>query len=88
VEALEPSVTPDGRRVIFTLPTRGRDVECSVSREALEQHFWVQPEASETRILRAFEDGRKRIVAIAERKMLAHAGERIVLTAADFDTRK
>jgi hypothetical protein len=89
VEALEapPSVAPDNRSVIFTLSTHGREVECSVSREALEQHFWVQPGASDTRILKAFADGRKRITAVAERKLLAHSDGRIVLTAADFEAR-
>jgi len=86
MEALElvPSVAPDARSVNFMLSTRGHDVECSISREALEHHFWLQPGASEARVLRAFEDGHKRIVAVAERKMLAHAGERIVLRASDF----
>jgi hypothetical protein len=89
VEALEaaPNLGPDSRSVIFTLSTHGREVECSVSREALEQHFWVQPGASDTRILKAFADGRKRITAVAERKILAHSDERIVLTAADFEVR-
>ena len=85
---LEPAVSPDGRSVIFVLSARGREVECSVSREALEQYFWLQPGASEARILRAFGDGGKRIVAIAQRKMLAHEGERIVLTAGDFGAPK
>lgn len=89
MEALEapPSVSPDNQSVIFTLSTHGREVECSVLREALEQHFWLQPGAGDARILKAFADGRKRIVAVAERKVLAHSGERIVLTAADFGAR-
>ncbi|QCP52430.1 DUF1488 domain-containing protein [Trinickia violacea] len=82
-----PSVAPDNQSVIFTLSTHGREVECSVSRDALEQHFWVQPGASDKRILTAFADGRKRIMAIAERKILAHSSERIVLTAVDFEAR-
>jgi hypothetical protein len=84
---LAPRVAPDSRSVIFMLSIQGREIECSVSREALEQHFWVQPGASDTRILTAFADGRKRIMAVAERKILAHSGERIVLTAADFGGR-
>ncbi|MFM0031890.1 DUF1488 domain-containing protein [Paraburkholderia madseniana] len=84
---LVPSVAPDSTSVIFMLSIQGREVECSASREALEQHFWVQPGASDTRLLTAFTDGRKRIMAVAERKILAHSGERIVLTAADFGGR-
>ena len=59
--------------------------ECTMSRDALEQHFWLQSGASETRVLKAFEDGRRRIMAVAARKALAHGGERIVLSVADFD---
>jgi hypothetical protein len=85
---IEASVSPDGRTVTFTMSLRGRDIECLMEREALEQHFWVQPGASEARILKAFADGRKRIAAVAQRKCLAHAGERLVLSASDFDVPK
>lgn len=85
---LESSVSPDGRAVVFVLSLRGRDIECVVTREALEQHFWVQPAASETRMLKAFADGRARIMAVAERKARAHAGERIVLGVDDFGARR
>jgi hypothetical protein len=89
VEPLElaPLIDPDGRRLNFTLSLRGREVDCSISREALERHFWLQPGASDTRILKAFEDGRGRILAVAERKALAHASERISLGATDFEAR-
>ncbi|MGF6773497.1 hypothetical protein P3T18_006011 [Paraburkholderia sp. GAS199] len=83
----EPSVSADGRTVIFQLSTRGRDFECVVTREALEQHFWLQRGAGEDRILKTFADGRKRITAVAERKMLARPGERVTLTIADFAAR-
>ncbi|QCP48305.1 DUF1488 domain-containing protein [Trinickia violacea] len=89
MEALEapPSLAPDNRSVIFTLSIHGREAECSVLREALEQHFWVQPGAGDARILKAFADGRKRITAVAERKLRAHSDEQIVLTSADFEVR-
>jgi DNA-binding MarR family transcriptional regulator len=83
----EPSVSADGRAVIFHLSTRGRDLECAVTREALEQYFWLQRDAGEARILKAFTDGRKRITAVAERKMLARPDEKILLTISDFATR-
>ncbi|EEA03657.1 conserved hypothetical protein [Burkholderia sp. H160] len=86
IEAV-PSVSADGRAVIFQLSSRGRDLECAVTREALEQHFWLQSGAGEARILKTFADGRKRITAIAERKMLARPGERVLLTIDDFATR-
>jgi hypothetical protein len=66
---LESSVSTERRAVVFVLSLCGRDVECIVTRNALEQHFWVQPDASEARILKAFTDGRRRIMALAERKI-------------------
>ena len=89
MEALElaPNVASDGRSVTFMLSIRGDDFECTMSRDALEQHFWLQSGASETRVLKAFEDGRRRIMAVAERKALAHGSERVVLGVADFDAR-
>ncbi|HEY4295634.1 MAG TPA: DUF1488 domain-containing protein [Paraburkholderia sp.] len=84
---IEPSVSADGRMVIFQLSTRGRDLECAVTREALEEHFWLQRGADEARVLKTFADGRKRIIAVAERKTLAHPGEKVLLTIADFAAR-
>ncbi|MFT4064569.1 DUF1488 family protein [Paraburkholderia sp.] len=81
------SVSADGRAVIFQFSSRGRDLECSVTREALEQYFWLQSGAGEARVLQTFADGRKRITAIAERKMLARPGEKVLLTIDDFSTR-
>jgi hypothetical protein len=90
VEALEfePSLSPDGRGVVFVLSRSDRDVECVITREALEQHFWVQPGATEARVLKVFCEGRRRILAVAERKARARGGERIVLTVDDFDVRR
>lgn len=85
---IEPSISPDGRAVVFVLSRRGQDHECSVTREALEQHFWLQPGASEARILRTFDDGRKRIFTVAERKLLTNPGGRVVVAASDFGTRR
>ena len=84
---LEPRISADGRAVNFALPVRGRDLECSITCEALEQHFWLQRGAGEARILKTFEDGRKRILAMAERKFLARPAERLMLTANDFGVR-
>ncbi|MFM0557873.1 DUF1488 family protein [Paraburkholderia sediminicola] len=74
--------------MVFVLSLCGRDIECVVTREALEQHFWVQPGATEARVLKAFLDGCGRMVAAAERKVRARPGERIVLTTADFGLRR
>ncbi|MBU9631584.1 DUF1488 domain-containing protein [Burkholderia multivorans] len=80
----QPRVAPDGQGITFVLSSRGRNIDCQVARKVLEQHFWVPPGATETRILRAFADGCGRIVAVAKRKMLSHGGERIALTMDDF----
>ncbi|AWV02885.1 DUF1488 domain-containing protein [Burkholderia sp. JP2-270] len=85
---LNPHVSPDGRCIIFVLSNCGREFACHVQREVLEQHFWVPTGASETRILQAVADGRGRLVAIAERKILAHGDGPVTLTMADFNSHR
>ncbi|SIO72461.1 Protein of unknown function [Burkholderia sp. GAS332] len=81
------AVSTDGRTVLFTLSVRNREVECTVTRDALEQHFWLTPDADAARTIRAFEDGRDRIVALARRKLLARSTEPVRLTVKDFAPR-
>lgn len=83
---LEPNLSTDG--VVFALSLCGRDIVCVITRETLEQHFWVQPGATDARVLKAFSEGRRRILALAERKARARQRERIVLTVDDFGPRK
>ena len=78
------AVSPDGRAVVFMLSIRGREVEGAIAREALEEHFWLPRSADATRTLKTFENGRNRIVAVAERKLLARPGEPLWLTVSDF----
>lgn len=82
-----PAVSPDGRDVVFVLPIRGREVEAAVARDALEEHFWLPPDADTARTLKTFESGRNRIVAVAQRKLLARRDESLRLTVNDFVTR-
>nr|WP_235007813.1 DUF1488 family protein [Caballeronia humi] len=56
-----------------------------MSRKALEDHFWLGRHADEAHLLHAFSDGRKRIVAMAERKARRLATEAIKLTSQDFE---
>ncbi|MFM0306073.1 DUF1488 family protein [Paraburkholderia sediminicola] len=79
-----PVVSPDGRTVVFMLSIRGRAVEGAIARDALEEHFWLPPSADATRTLKTFENGRNRIVAIAQRKVLARPDEPLWLTVNDF----
>jgi hypothetical protein len=82
-----PAVSPDGRVVVFILPIRGREVEAAISRDALEEHFWLPSNADAARTLKTFESGRNRIVAVAQRKLLARPDEPLRLTVNDFVTR-
>jgi hypothetical protein len=70
-----PSLLPDGSKIAFRLSERTGSAECAISREALEAHFWLPPGADEVRTLKAFDDGRNRIVAVAERKLRARPGQ-------------
>jgi hypothetical protein len=80
----EASVSSDGKLVVFVATIRGRAVQCSIARSALEQHFWAPTGATDARLLKAYADGRKRIAAAVERKMLKAPGELIKLNDADF----
>ncbi|CAG9233188.1 hypothetical protein PSAB6_60048 [Paraburkholderia sabiae] len=47
--------------------TGGVAVECVVTSAALEAYFWLEPRASDARMLKTFCDGYRRLRAIAER---------------------
>jgi len=81
------AISPDGRAVVFMLSIRGREVKGAIAREALEEHFWLPRSANPTRTLKTFESGRSRIVAVAQRKLLARPDEPLWLTVGDFVTR-
>ncbi|SIT43977.1 conserved hypothetical protein [Paraburkholderia piptadeniae] len=80
----EPCVYSEGKMVVFVASVRNHSMQCSIARAALEQHFWLPPNADNRRMLKAFADGKSRIVAVAERRMLKAPGTPIALTAADF----
>jgi hypothetical protein len=82
--AAEASVSADKKLVVFVAHARGRVVQCSITRDALEQHFWAPIGADDAHLLKAYMDGHKRIVAAAERKVLRGSDEPIKLNAADF----
>ncbi|MFM0694611.1 DUF1488 family protein [Paraburkholderia graminis] len=82
-----PAVSPDGRAVVFVLSIRGREVEGAIARDALEDYFWLPHSADPARTLKAFENGRNRILAVAQRKLLARPDEPLWLTANDFVAR-
>jgi hypothetical protein len=80
----EAVVIEGGLAVAFELIAAGRVVKCTVSRESLQHYFWLQPGADDARVLRIFNDGRQRIVAVAERKARRLTVDSIQLEAADF----
>ena len=80
----EAIVADDGLAVAFEVIAAGRVVKCTVSRESLQRYFWLQPGADDARVLKIFNDGRQRIVAVAERKARRLATASIHLEAADF----
>jgi len=81
---VEPTVVDGGLAVAFELIAAGRVVKCTISRESLQHYFWLQPGADDARVLKIFNDGRHRIVAIAERKALRLAAASIHLEVTDF----
>ncbi len=80
----EATVADGGYAIAFDVIAAGRVVKCTVSRESLQHYFWLQPGADDARVLKTFNDGRHRIVAIAERKALRLAAVSIHLEVADF----
>jgi Protein of unknown function (DUF1488) len=84
LDDLATGVSSDGSEVVFRLSERMGGTECAVTREALELHFWLPVGAGASRMLRTFGDGRNRIVAAAERKMLARPDHPVRLTSNDF----
>lgn len=83
----EAVVSSDGKVVAFAASFYNQSVQCSISRDALERHFWLPAGSSKARVLKAFVDGRQRITAAVERRMLRKTGVPIVLSAADFADR-
>ncbi|MGF6851403.1 hypothetical protein [Paraburkholderia sp. CI3] len=57
-------------------------------RAALEAQFWLPGDADQVRMLNAFADGRRRIIAVAERKIRLHPGVPVRLTADHFEIRR
>ncbi|BDC45436.1 DUF1488 family protein [Paraburkholderia terrae] len=81
---LEPQVLSDRRGVAFGLVRPSDPVECVITIATLEAYFWLEPQASNARILKTFRDGYGRIRAITERRLLAHPATRLELTPDDF----
>ncbi|WP_233809692.1 DUF1488 family protein [Paraburkholderia sp. HP33-1] len=81
---LEPQLLDARRGVSFSLARPHGIVECVIAVEALQEYFWLEPNADDFHILEAFRSGYGRIRAVAERKVLAHPTKPLELTAEDF----
>ena len=81
---IEPQIMTNGRGVSFGLVRQNGTIECVITIAALEAYFWLEPRASDARILKTFRDGYGRIRAIAERRLLAQPATRLELTPDDF----
>jgi hypothetical protein len=67
--SLSTSITlsRNGSLVHFVAMVPERSIQCAISREALEIHFWAPAGADEVRLLNAYLDGHKRIAVAMER---------------------
>jgi hypothetical protein len=85
---LMPDVATDRHEISFRLTGHRSEIACAITREALEAQFWLPQGADPVRMLRAFADGRRRIIAVAERKVRLRPGQPVRLTADDFRIRR
>ncbi len=69
--------------VRFTACVDGRPVECSITAEALEDHFGADSALEDT-LLKAFERGRARIRSVCAEALDQNQGERVVLHSGLF----
>nr|WP_243856896.1 DUF1488 family protein [Paraburkholderia sp. BL6665CI2N2] len=80
-----PGVAADRHEIPFRLASQCGEVACVITRKALEAQFWLPGDADPVRMLKAFADGRRRIIAVAERKIRLHPGKPVRLTTGDFE---
>jgi hypothetical protein len=84
IDENQPTILANRRGVTFGLVFENGKVTCVIALKALETYFWLEPRASDTDILRTFENGFVRIKAIAERKFRARPATHLKLAAEDF----
>jgi hypothetical protein len=78
----------DQHEISFRLAGPRSEVACAITREALEAQFWLPKDADQVGMLKAFADGQRRMLAVAERKVRLRPGEPVRLTADDFQIRR
>ncbi|MGF6852840.1 DUF1488 family protein [Paraburkholderia sp. CI3] len=85
---LMPDVAADRYEISFRMAGQRSEVACVITREALETQFWLPGDADQVRMLKAFSDGRRRIIAVAERRVRLRSGKPVRLTTGDFEIRR
>ncbi|HKR46399.1 MAG TPA: DUF1488 family protein [Paraburkholderia sp.] len=82
---LAPQDLANRRGVAISVTHQGHHRRvCVVTLAALKGCFWLEPRADDARILKRFNDGYRRIRAIAERRLLAHPVTTLELTLDGF----
>ncbi|MDR5733704.1 DUF1488 family protein [Caballeronia sp. LZ025] len=84
--SINATISADRASVSFVAFTREREIQCNITRKALEQCFWAPAGASDERLLKALSDGYERISARVHRKFLAHPSNSIHLDVIDFSS--
>jgi hypothetical protein len=79
-----PQISADRRSLTFELEWKGQTASCTLSRTALEVYFWLPRNADEARMVKVFQDGFRRIHAVALRTLLARPSVAVELDDADF----
>ncbi len=85
---LLPDFAADRHAISFRLTGHRSEVTCAITREAPEAQFWLPQGVDQVRMLKAFADGRRRIIAVAERKVRLRPVQPVRLTADDFRIRR
>ncbi|MFL9912812.1 DUF1488 family protein [Paraburkholderia sp. RL17-337-BIB-A] len=83
-----PAVAADRDEISFRLTGHRSEIVCAITRGALEAQFWLPRDADQVRMLKAFADGRQRIIAVAERKVRLRPGQPVRLTVDNFQIRR
>jgi hypothetical protein len=79
-----PGLYAEGRLITFTLISQGRQIACTVTRDALERHLLLRRESDDKTLFVAFKRGLRRILEAADRKCRALRLPRALVTAADL----